>query len=342
MEVYLEEKTMKRNDMRVYVVLPALKKTGGTELGHQLVEIFNTEDIEAQVAYIGVKKGVCPLPDAFKEYVSTYEDYRNIKDEENTIVIFSEIYLNKIDDFKKAKRIVWWMSVDNCESQMNVLDCLKSSGLIQTLKWIIKGNFIVKKQKYLADLHLYQSEYARLFLQKQGLKNVLPLSDYINDSFFLSEQKFKKENIALYNPRKGINITKKIISATSDIKWVPLQNLTTKEVGELLRKGKLYIDFGHHPGKDRFPREAVTCGCCVITGRKGAANNSEDIPIPQKYKFQDNLSDISDLKKMIHLCIEDYDKCYPDFDSYRNKIKSEKETFYSESLKLIEYLEKEY
>lgn len=29
-----------------------------------------------------------------------------------------------------------------------------------------------------------------------------------------------------------------------------------------MRKAKVYIDFGFHPGKDRIPREAVMCGAC--------------------------------------------------------------------------------
>jgi len=35
---------------------------------------------------------------------------------------------------------------------------------------------------------------------------------------------------------------------------------------------QVYIDFGHHPGQDRLPREAVQCGCVVITGKRGSGN----------------------------------------------------------------------
>ena len=35
---------------------------------------------------------------------------------------------------------------------------------------------------------------------------------------------------------------------------------------------QVYIDFGHHPGQDRLPREAVQCGCVVITGTRGSGN----------------------------------------------------------------------
>lgn len=36
--------------------------------------------------------------------------------------------------------------------------------------------------------------------------------------------------------------------------------------------------FRQPPGKDRMPREAAMPGCCVITGKRGAAANPFDIP----------------------------------------------------------------
>ena len=52
--------------------------------------------------------------------------------------------------------------------------------------------------------------------------------------------------------------------------------MTSKEVQELLSKCKVYIDFGHFPGKDRVPREAAMCNCCIITGKYGASNFTEE------------------------------------------------------------------
>ena len=61
--------------------------------------------------------------------------------------------------------------------------------------------------------------------------------------------------------------------------------MTEREVEDCLSQAKVYIDFGGHPGKDRIPREAALCGCCVVTGRRGAAGNDVEVPINQSYKL---------------------------------------------------------
>jgi len=97
-----------------------------------------------------------------------------------------------------------------------------------------------------------------------------------------------------------------------------------------LRKSKLYIDFGNHPGKDRFPREAVASGCCIITGKKGAARNEIDIPIKDCYKFNDIQSEIPEIVKKINYIMSNYNSCICDFNSYKEIIKMEKEIFNSD------------
>ena len=100
----------------------------------------------------------------------------------------------------------------------------------------------------------------------------------------------------LYNPKKGIEFTRQLIEAAPDLNWVPLENMSNEEVRGKLKTSKVYIDFGDHPGKDRFPREAAISGCCVITGKRGSAAY-DDVPIPE------------------------------DFDGYRSTIKAEKNKF---------------
>ncbi|MCX7738527.1 MAG: hypothetical protein N2Z80_03840 [Hydrogenothermaceae bacterium] len=61
---------------------------------------------------------------------------------------------------------------------------------------------------------------------------------------------------------------------------------------DILKKAKVYIDFGNHTGKDRIPREAAMLECCVITGRRGIAKYREDVPIPENYKIEDKVENI--------------------------------------------------
>lgn len=95
-----------------------------------------------------------------------------------------------------------------------------------------------------------------------------------------------------------------------------------------MRSSKLYIDFGNHPGKDRMPREAAICGCCIITGKRGAAANDVDIKIPSQYKISD--SDISLIADRIKYVLKNYEDLTSDFDSYRDKIRHEEAVFDAE------------
>ena len=96
------------------------------------------------------------------------------------------------------------------------------------------------------------------------------------------------------------------------------------------------MDFGNHPGKDRIPREAAISGCCVITGRQGAAAFYEDVPIPDRYKFDDLKDiDVESVKACILDIFQNYDERIKDFEEYRNMIRGEKEKFIMDAMRLF-------
>ena len=127
----------------------------------------------------------------------------------------------------------------------------------------------------------------------------------------------KKENLVLYNPSKGYEITLKIKKLLPDIKFIELKGLSRNNLNKLFQKAKLYIDFGNHPGKDRLPREACINGCCIIVGKNGSASYFEDVPISDNYKF-DN-SDLTGIKNRILDIFENYEERSLDFTFYRSK-----------------------
>ena len=117
----------------------------------------------------------------------------------------------------------------------------------------------------------------------------------------------------MYNPKKGYEFTKKLISkANNTIKFIPLENLTCSEVRDLLLKSKIYIDFGNHPGKDRFPREAAMCGNAILTNKKGAAKYNEDVPINKIYKMDDVDNNIDKILEKIFYIFENYEQVNKD------------------------------
>lgn len=90
----------------------------------------------------------------------------------------------------------------------------------------------------------------------------------------------------MYNPIKGYKYSKKIIknlSKNKNIKFIALKGMTVAEIREISKKAKVYIDFGHHPGKDRIPRETAILGCIVIVGKRGSARYKEDISINDEF-----------------------------------------------------------
>lgn len=329
----------------IYIFAPAGIITGGVELLHQLCDVLNSSGKKSYIVYYGAKPHV--IPSDYKKYNLKVIEDDKISDIADNIIIVPETNLKLLNIYKNIKAIVWWMSVDNYYAAMQA-NCIDSflyelhfsfkAGILSFFKKIF---FIKKIPTYSLKkirennqiiYNAYQSEYAKFFLNKHGIKNIVPLSDYINDDYvFNSKVLSNKKNIIIYNPKKGLKFTKCLIKAASDLDWIPIQNMTRSDVKEIMLKAKVYIDFGHFPGKDRMPREAAMCGCCVITGKLGASGFEEDLPIdPDKYKFGRNKKNIPKIINCIRMILDNYEKEINNFVKYRNVIASEKEKFYTD------------
>jgi hypothetical protein len=191
-------------------------------------------------------------------------------------------------------------------------------------------------------LHLYQSYYSQDYVEKKisGAKG-LYLSDYINDQHgkFIYPAEFRG-NIALYNPAKGYKEIKPLIERSSWLKWVPLVNLDIPHMILMMEAGKIYVDFGNHPGKDRIPREAAANGCCVITNKKGAAAFDADVPIPPMYKYDSPELKLDEINALLHDICDNFAIHQKRFEDYRNIIASEKSKFESDVTRFVEALKK--
>lgn len=315
----------------VYVGCPAFNKTGGTELAHQLVKAILDRGKQAKILYYDVnevsEKNINP---AFKKYVSTYEIISNVRDDAKNILIAPEIKTEILNHFNNIQKSIWWMSVDNYTKLDGFLNCKNYFGFLRAVKYLLQGKITFNKKRIDPKIdHLYQSEYARLFLLSNGITRSFELSDYLNDTYldYSKVNYTNRKNVVLYNPRKGFSFTKKLIAADPDIRWKPIENLTTEQVRKLLLESKVYIDFGNHPGKDRFPREAAISGCCIITDKTGSAKNNIDINIPYEYKFENSLENVDAILTKIRECLRNYERESKNFDDYRKKILGEKSLF---------------
>ena len=331
-------------DTIIYVLCPAYIKSGGPELLHQLVKELNNNKIKSYIVYYNTNENDKKYRTSeFDKYTNEYKKIDEIEDNENNIIIMPET-VEAIKNTKKirfAKKIIWWLSVDNFLKAYRIINPLKVQTIFGYVKMLLKGK-IMYSFNYIrkADYHLCQSNYAINFLKNKKIENIIYLSDYINEAYLniKDNELVPKEDFVLYNPKKGFKFTKKIIEKSNNLKWIPIQNLTTQQVKELLLKSKVYIDFGNHPGKDRFPREAAMCGCCVITGKRGSARFEEDVPIDNEFKFDDKKKNVDKIVEKIEICLDDYENQTKKFDKYRQYIEKEK-TKFEEDVKNIFKLE---
>jgi hypothetical protein len=254
--------------------------------------------------YGGGRSGVSPVCDEFLKYKLPFCD--SFDDFDDDIVILPEVYIPVIHLIKNAKRVIWWLSVDNA-------------------KFDEKDEAVFKTDASI--LHFAQSQYAMDFLKAEGIAadRILYLSDYIDSDFLLPSPEGDgtvREDVVLFNPYKGFQETMKLLAASdAGIAWRVLRGATPEQMRYYMRHSKVYIDFGNHPGKDRIPREAALSGCCVLTNREGSAANDVDVPLPEKYKFQE-----MEPKKIIQI-IKDlfrkYDTEKHSYDNYVEIIKQE-------------------
>ncbi len=325
--------------MKIFIATPAKIKTGGTELLHQLSHELNISGMDSYIFYYNSNDSN-PMDKSFKQYTTQY--ITKIDEEDNNainILIVSETKTSLIYEYPKMQRYIWWLSVDNyfkclysyrgitIQRIKNIARKLLNRAIvdISSLDTPKKAFTFGKNQDDI--IHLCQSYYAMDFLKKNNINNAFYLSDYINPIYLTTRSSIIKENIVLYNPKKGKKFTNQIIKFSKDLKWIPLINLSNEEVKALLFRSKVYIDFGNHPGKDRFPREAAACGCCIITGKKGAAKYVQDVSIASEFKFNDDEKEISKIVSKIRTCLYDYDNQINKFEDYRNYIFNENNNF---------------
>jgi len=337
---------------RIYVLCPAKVATGGPELLHQLCyHLRNTFGYEAYMYYYPPNHPN-PIHPAYKCYNNPYAC--EIEDLEKNVLISPEVNqaLNLLTNYRRIRKIVWFLSIDNYflsrikrtdflirRALVKILRVSKPTSLLEIHMDKIAERYPLEKDQRLKNVNgvMAQSKRALEFLASKGFSPVYYLSDYLNEEFLRETYNpERKEDIVVYNPAKGFQFTIKIIQQAPSLKFIPVKNLTRTQVIDLLKRSKVYIDFGNHPGKDRLPREAAILGCCVITGMKGCASYFEDLPIPSEYKFEDKVENIPKIVQKIEDCLQNYYERIKDFDFYRTVIKGEPEKFVEDMRKIFQ------
>lgn len=286
--------------MKIIILNEPNYRTGGVESLYQLCHMVNENGGDGFIHF--VNKHHNPVPDEYKKYNIKIQN--DIIDEEDCFYVIPEVWTERLGEFKKAKKSIWWLSVDNNHGKFDNFED-------ETIT------------------HFYQSEYAKDFLLKKGTKNILPIHDYIDG---VEYDKTPKEKIVCYNPAKGREASEYIIKQCPDVTFIPLVNMTKEQMIDTLKKSMVYMDFGHHPGRDRIPREAALLNNIVITSKIGSAGFYEDIPIEDIFKYE---SLNKQIKNDIYSNLDNYYILINSFEHYRNTIKQQKENMKKEVLEIL-------
>jgi hypothetical protein len=257
---------------RVNILCPAGMVSGGPEALHQLAGALRARGVAAAMVYYPPGPHIAPAQ--YRHYGVAVSPAA--KDDEASVIVIPEVATSLVWRFPRSQKAIWWLSVDNY------------------FKWqhINPGPSVLEPRAGVA--HLCQSHYARDFLTHRQVTPVLMLTDYLTTDAFVEGPAAGRLPVVAYNPKKAPETTQRLIARGGGRIWLPLERLDQASLAELLRQVRLYVDFGRHPGRDRIPREAALCGAVVITGRRGAAAFATDVPLPERFRLDEEAAGFDD------------------------------------------------
>lgn len=213
---------------------------------------------------------------------------------------------------------LWWLSVDNFP--LTFLNQLANQQLIRQCH------------------NLCQSAYAADFLQKNGASRISMLSDYIDLTPQTPLLPCAARDIDIaYLPAKARGAETQVECLRAQYNVVALQDMSREQVLHTLSRSKIFLDFGHHPGKDRVPREAALCGAIPMVRHVGAARFPADVPLPKalllptEVFFQEEM-----LLARIKSVLAAPERFEDDLNRYRSHIQGQKAVFETELKALLQ------
>lgn len=285
--------------LKIVVICPGGLVSGGVEALNQLVYTANLiRPGSAAICYwpFSVKS---PVPKQYLRYANPEIGCGEIPT--SALVVLPEIY-PEISKVLPNRCALWWLSVDNfgAHGQRDISNI---------------------------DLHLCQSHYA--WLHTESLGERLMLTDWVE----VKDVAASRSQRVVVNPAKDAGLMKpSLLDAPFEV--IPLSGYSPDQAAYILRSSTIYIDFGHHPGRDRIPREAALAGCVVLSTRLGAAQFREDMPLPA-WSFFSTPEEVRQRISAIHSGALD---AVAEQSDYRAWVTSNRSVFEDEVRILLEYV----
>lgn len=322
----------------IYILAPANSASGGQEALHQLGYFLRKNGLTAKMAYYFFNsENKTPVVEKYEKYEVPYCLSNEIPDVSHNLLICPEIATWQFQLFSNIQKSIWWLSVHFYKAGF------RHSSILKMIPNVLRGRFkkikeVRAERKKLFNFddksvhHFTASQYAYTYVKSRGAnphKLIEPLGmDFLN-SFKSGEPADLSSNgrdqVVLYNPVKESKMMNSLQKKFPEIPFVPLKGFTPDELIEVMKKSVLYVDFGKFPGPERLPKEAAVCGCCIITGVRGASAFYEDVRIPDQYKMRNRSPQY--VANLIIDILENYDKYIGKFEEYRNMVRDLESNF---------------
>lgn len=309
-------------DREIYIVTPPAHYTGGPTAEYLLCFTLRKLGVKSYIAFSEKRTDIDPVHPNYKKYECEWVYVDDIDDSNNKILVFPEIYPQLIIKFKKAKKVMYWLSLDHFLIRYYAEHHLLNFGLFYITKYLkrglitpklreLKNDYIryaveIKKRKACndsslsdflrneVDFHMVLSnKYIQTFLTKFiSTKKILFIHDPIEEDYLNLSQKIDlrtKRNLITFNSRKAFfstNVLIKQLKKKTKLTIIPLENVGKNLMLTFLSKSKIFIDIGWHPGHDRPPREAALLYNIVVVNQDGGCLYFEDCPLPSRYKIK--------------------------------------------------------
>jgi hypothetical protein len=320
---------------------PRGQRTGGPEALHQLVDALRALDHEAYLV---------PTPESRRQArVSAYSPYDApeadcyVDGPGNTLITY-ETRLHDLEAVHSGRPAVWWLSIDNSHAygwqrawtrranwHTDVARALKAGwqGRPERREFHRRRDFLRTDV-----LHLTQSFYAKDFLSADLGVRPLMVSDYIRlDGYNGGIDPLKRGRTIAFNPARGHSRIAATAAALSEYTWTPIVDMTRSEVLDALGRSAVYVDLGHHPGRDRMPREAALQGAVVVSSQFGAGGYPGDMDIPDRFLVRLSHSSSGHLeqtRQILERIFRHVPSAGAQQSSYRDWIRDAKDTFFTE------------
>lgn len=329
---------MSDNARKIFVLYHRGLRTGGPEALHQLVSTLREL---GQDAYL-----VAHPTTANADRVADYAAYdapeaEAIEDAAGNIVVVPETFIEEVFIYKHAKKMIWWLSIDNALTFMGERLWQRTTGglpakiretWVPFLRMLKHGDTPFQMRQRRDITHLVQSSYAWSFVASR--LNTVPslLSDFTPQGEFGPADEAKRNpRLVTYNPAKGTHIIEAVKKVCGpSIEWLPIQGMTRSEVVSALQTCAIYLDLGHHPGKDRMPREAALSGALALVVRRGSGAYFADVPIPWEHKVMPDDTEVSTTAAALPRLMENLSEEIRKQDVYRSAIMAERDRFRQE------------